>query len=168
MKEFEQRYTPVDMSPIPVPVAEFTPFPIESATDQQAPTPEPLLTVPSTEPAMNTEPTAEIKRRVELMGRAGRDPRMQETAKGIKIAKFPLGEHPEGDEGPTVWHTIVSFKERAQHVVDTVKKGDELKVIGYRSEREYKGKTIEEINAVVVKPTKGASEPTEQAVNERP
>lgn len=102
----------------------------------------------------NTEPLTEKAKRVELAGRAGRDPVLRETAKGVKIAKFPLAEHPDGQEGETVWHTIVSFKDLAKKVSETVHKGDQLKVIGYRNERNYNGRTIEEINAVVVKPPK--------------
>ncbi len=117
------------------------------ATDQQ---PEPPKA--NTETTMDTKAETERKQRIEVTGRAGREPKIQETAKGTKIAKFPLAEHPEGDEGPTKWHTIVAFKDLAQKVSDTVKKGDEVKVIGYRNEREYNGKTIQEINAVVVKP----------------
>lgn len=104
--------------------------------------------------ASNTKPETERGERVEIPGRVGRDPRLRETAKGVKIAKFPLAEHPEGDDGPTRWHTIVAFKELAQKVSETVKKGDELKVIGYRNEHEYNGKTYPEINAVVVRTPK--------------
>jgi|GEM_PF-6457026 len=102
----------------------------------------------------NTEPPTEKAPRVEVEGRAGKDPVLRETAKGVKIAKFPLAEHPNGQEGETVWHTIVSFKDLAQKVSETVHKGDQVKVIGYRNEREHNGKTVQEINAVVVKPPK--------------
>ncbi len=92
--------------------------------------------------------------RVELEGRVGRDPRVRETAKGVKIAKFPLAEHPDGQEGETVWYTIVAFKDLAQKVSETVRKGDQVKVIGYLNAHEHNDKSYPEINAVVVKPPK--------------
>lgn len=104
--------------------------------------------------AMNTKPETEKAPRVEVEGRVGRDPILRESAKGVKIAMFPLAEHPDGDENETRWHTIVAFKERAEKVIDSVHKGDRVKVIGYVNEREHNGKTIQEINAVVVKPPK--------------
>jgi hypothetical protein len=104
--------------------------------------------------ASNTKAETERGERVELSGRVGRDPRVRETAKGTLIAKFPLAEHPEGDENTTQWHTIVAFKERAAFVRDNVKKGQEVKVIGYTNDHEHDGKTYQEINAVVVKPPK--------------
>jgi len=110
----------------------------------------------STETPSNTKTESERKDRVEVTGRVGKTPELKQTAKGVAITKFPLAEHPDGKEGETVWHTIVSFKELAKNVSETVKKGDQVKVIGYRSQREYNGKTTAEINAVVVKPPKVA------------
>jgi len=122
---------------------------------------------PNTETTSNTKESSERKERIEVTGRVGRTPELKQTAKGVPITKFPLAEHPDGKEGETVWHTIVSFKTLAQKVSETVKKGDEVKVIGYRQERSYNNKTSVEINAVVVKPSKSASEPTNTSVSER-
>ncbi len=127
---------------------------IDVALHQQTPPPQPSELRTNTETASNTKAEPERKVRVELSGRVGRDPRARETTRGVLIVKFPLAEHPDGHEDETTWHTIVSFKKRAQKVIETVHKGDQVKVIGYLSERAYNGKTIKEINAVVVKPPK--------------
>lgn len=121
------------------------------------PVAEEALTEPP--PSSNTEPPTEKGNRVEIPGRVGRDPRLNETAKGTLIAKFPLAEHPEGNEGETVWHTIVAFKDLARKVSETVHKGDEVKVIGYRQEREHNGKTQTEINAVAIRHPKPPTPP---------
>jgi single-stranded DNA-binding protein len=120
----------------------------EIAADQDAPA------ISNIKTETNTESTTERQPRVEISGRVGRDPRVRETTQGTLIAKFPLAEHPEGLTGPTVWHTIVAFKERATFVRDNVRKGQEVKVIGYVNDHDHNGKTYQEINAVVVKPPK--------------
>jgi len=96
----------------------------------------------------------EKQEKVSLLGRAGRDAALRETAKGVKIAKFPLAVHGKDEAGNDVtsWHTIVSFNKLAEEVADSVKKGTELRVVGYKHERVDKDKTIEEIYAAIVKP----------------
>lgn len=95
----------------------------------------------------------EKQERVALLGRAGRDARLQQTAKGVDIARFPLAVHDEVEGAKTTtWRTVVAFNALAREVAETVKKGNEYKVIGYKHERIDKDKTIEEIYAAVVKP----------------
>ncbi len=55
-------------------------------------------------------------------------------------------------EAKTTWHQIIAFNELAKEVAETVKKGEECKVIGYKHERQDQDKTIAEIYAATVKP----------------
>jgi hypothetical protein len=104
----------------------------------------------------NTTPTPEQQTnpekgdRVVVVGRAGRDPRVAETKTGVLVAKFPLAEKAEER---TLWHNVVAFRDRAQEVSEKVKKGDEIKVVGFRHTRkDNRGKDITEIYAASVKP----------------
>ncbi len=127
-------------------------FPIEPIAADQ---PKPDESNSKTE--SNTKQEPEKAPRIEVEGRVGRDPRIRETAKGNLVAKFPIAEHPNGQDGETVWHTIVAFKQVAQNVSETVHKGDQVKVIGYVNAHEHDGKNYREINAVVIKPSKPQS-----------
>ncbi len=103
------------------------------------------------------EPEARERQRVQLAGRVGQNPRTRTTPKGTFIASFPLGVKDEADLNKTHWHQVLAFRERAQQVKDTLKKGDPVEVIGYRHEREIPrrdGSTrrVEEVYATVVKP----------------
>lgn len=154
-----------------------SPAPLATAPAQKAPLPandeiqERIAAYQPPEEFSNTKPQAITKaetkkaERVEIPGRVGRDPRTHETKTGTLIAKFPLAEHPDGDETQTIWHTIVSFRDQAAFVRDNVHKGQSLKVIGYRNEREYNGKTYEEINAVAIRLPKNPGGANEQASN---
>ena len=46
----------------------------------------------------------------------------------------------------------MAFNGLANLVAETVKKGEEYKVVGYRHERQDRGKTITEVYAATVKP----------------
>ena len=85
------------------------------------------------------------------------DPRPEDQVIGQLIASFPLGVKDEADLNRTTWHTILAFRERAQQVKDTLKKGDPVEVIGYRHEREIprrdgSTRTVHEVYATVLKP----------------
>ncbi len=89
-------------------------------------------------------------------GRLGQDPRTRTTPKGTLIASFPLGVKDEADLEKTSWHTVLAFRERAQTVHDTLKKGMPVEVIGYVHEREIprrdgSTRTVEEVYATVIK-----------------
>jgi hypothetical protein len=110
---------------------------------------------PANDPSSQTKEQREKQERVALLGRAGRDAQLKRTAKGVDIAKFPLAVHEkreDTDEDVTNWFTVVAFHALAKEISQTVKKGQEYKVIGYRHERIDKDKTIEEIYAATVKP----------------
>ena len=115
------------------------------------------------DPSSNTKEETERKERVEITGRVGRDPRLTKTKGGTDVAKFSLAEHPNGNEGETVWHTIVSFKERAIKAAEEIKKGQTLTVIGYPNEYEYNGQPRREINAIVFRSPKSPQAPAEPA-----
>ncbi|MFJ9868074.1 single-stranded DNA-binding protein [Streptomyces sp. NPDC101165] len=101
---------------------------------------------------------AEDAQRVKLVGRLGRTPTFRTTAAGKLIGKFPLAVHLEN--GETEWHDILAFGDRAAAIQKRVEaeelgKGNEVEVVGYRHEREYKArngemKTAREINSVAV------------------
>ncbi|MEU9573729.1 single-stranded DNA-binding protein [Streptomyces massasporeus] len=112
--------------------------------------------------ARKESPAAEAKdadaERVKLVGRLGRTPTFRTTAAGKLIGKFPLAVHLE--TGETEWHDILAFGDRAATLqkrvqADELTKGNEVEVVGYRHEREYKArngemKTAREINSVAV------------------
>ena len=128
-----------------------------------APVPE-LGVVPSPETTVPPEPSASTgdtpeepgRERVTLTGRLGQDPRIRTTRKGTLVAQFPLGVKDEADFNKTTWHTVVAFRQRAEQVRDTLKKGDAVEVIGYRHERQVphrdgSTRTVQEVYATVIK-----------------
>jgi hypothetical protein len=130
--------------------------PFEPIEKTQA-TPEAPVETPQIEQPVssNTKEETEKQPRINVVGRAGRDPRVNKTKSGVLIAKFPLAEHVKDDEGNenTNWHNVVAFRERAQAVSETVKKGETYRVVGYVHEKEKPdGKIEREIVAVSVKP----------------
>lgn len=118
---------------------------IEEARVEEGPS------APDTEKAVTEDKEKQPKVTVE--GRAGRDASLRETKNGKKIAKFPLAQHEAGEDGKdaTTWHTIVAFNSLAETVGETVKKGQQYKVVGFLHERVEEDKTIREIYAVNVK-----------------
>jgi hypothetical protein len=123
-----------------------------------APWEQPQPATTGTESTTNTNKETKKGVRVELFGRAGRDPRVRTTGGGTLIAKFPLAVHetPEGDtdEEITNWFTVVAFRAMAERVQQLVKMGEQYHVVGYKQNREYRGRTFEEVNAVVVRTPK--------------
>ena len=106
--------------------------------------------------SQNTEIQSD-KERMHLAGRLGTEVRFRTTRNNKTVASFALAiKH---DDGSTQWHDVLVFNERAEKLRagQTPQKGQFCEVVGYRHEREVKGKggtkrTIEEIYAVVVKP----------------
>ncbi len=104
------------------------------------------------------DPEQREQPRVDLRGRVGRDPFVRRTPRGTLLARFPLAVQEEGQEQPT-WHQILSFGARATRVQESVTKGQKVTVVGYPHQREIRQKDgsvriVEEIYAVVVKPSK--------------
>jgi hypothetical protein len=121
-----------------------------NAPEFPAPTPQPHDRSSQTEE--NSQP------RIVLVGRAGRDPHVATTRGGTIIAKFPLGVH---EEDETLWHTVVAFNGLASEVADTVKRGEEYKVVGYQHERDDHGRPVKEIYAATIRPPTRKQQPKE-------
>ncbi len=94
--------------------------------------------------------------RLTLLSRLGQDPTIRTTRNGVLVARFPLGVRDEADPTKTTWHQVLAFRQRAEQVRDTLKKGNAVEVIGYRHTREVPGRkgprTVQEIYATVLKP----------------
>ena len=79
--------------------------------------------------------------KVILVGRAGKDPELRETAKGEPVANISLATNSGyGDNEKTDWHRVTFFGNLANTVNDYVKKGQELYVEGRISYSKYTGK----------------------------
>lgn len=108
------------------------------------------------EPSQESKPSKaqEAKERLALLGRVGATPSFRTTPKGTLVARFPLAVHEA--ENKTTWHTILAFGERAEKLKESLEKGNQVEVIGYRHTREARTKdgrtkTVEEIYGVVFK-----------------
>ena len=95
--------------------------------------------------------------RIRLAGRLGTNVRFRTTRSGKTIASFALAIRE--DDGSTRWQDVLLFNERAEKLRSgqAPQKGQYCEVVGYRHEKEVKGKdgkvrTVEEIYAVAVKP----------------
>ncbi len=84
--------------------------------------------------------------RATLLGNAGRDPEIRETASGGKIATFTLAttERFRSKDGETAeateWHRVAAFGGAAETVEKRVRKGDPVLVEGRVVTRSYKNK----------------------------
>ena len=132
-----------------------TAAPTESPPPATAPVapPEPALPTAPAPANQETGPQPE-KRRVVLTDRVGAAPAFRTTPKGQTIAQFPLGVHPDSET--TEWHTILAFGERAEQLRGTLRKGEQVEVIGYVHTRTIRGKdgksrTVEEVYASAVR-----------------
>ena len=135
----------------PAPVTGEHAEPVDDSARRRVPV---ELPTPTGEAAAATQ-TRE-QERLTLAGRLGQDPRIRTTAKGTLVAQFPLGVKQDPDLDKTTWHTVVAFRQRAEQVRDTLKKGDAVEVIGYRHERQVPRRdgttrTVEEVWATVIK-----------------
>lgn len=73
--------------------------------------------------------------KVILVGNAGRDPDVQTTASGVKVAHLSLATsrripRENGYEDRTEWHRLTLWDRLAQLAADYVRKGDRLYVEG--------------------------------------
>jgi single-strand DNA-binding protein len=80
---------------------------------------------------------------VALSGRLGADPRLGHDREGKPVASFSLAHTPrirEGDQwvdGETVWFQVSAWGEQAEHVKNSLHKGDEVTVLGKQTDREF-------------------------------
>ena len=73
--------------------------------------------------------------RVTLIGNVGRDPDIQQTQNGTKVAHLSLATNrwmPDGEEGKerTDWHRLTCWNRLAQFVEDHVSTGDRIYIEG--------------------------------------
>jgi len=73
--------------------------------------------------------------RVTLIGNVGRDPDIQQTKNGTKVAHFSLATHrrpPAGsdEEERTDWHRLTLWNRLAQFAEDYVRTGDRIYIEG--------------------------------------
>lgn len=88
---------------------------------------------PQPQPAPQEQtPAREKDERVELTGRVGTPPTFKTTESGWDVLSFRLAVHPE--EGKTEWHSVVAFKDTATRLRDSLQKGEEVRVIGFKGE----------------------------------
>jgi hypothetical protein len=86
---------------------------------------------PNVEPGASRPQANEKDERVDLHGRVGKAPIFRTTSGGTDILQFPLAVH-VGEE--TKWETVLLFNERARKLRDSLDKGQQVQVIGYRGE----------------------------------
>ena len=83
--------------------------------------------------------------KVTLIGRLGQDPEIRHLENGVAVARFSLAtnEYYKDKEGnlqeTTEWHNVVIWREQAERVEKTLKKGMLCYVEGKISYRKYTG-----------------------------
>lgn len=78
---------------------------------------------------------------ITISGNVGRDPELKYSASGTAVVKFSVADTTGKDDNKkTVWHDVVVFKEQAEHVAASVKKGSRVIVTGRLDKNEYTGK----------------------------
>ena len=78
---------------------------------------------------------------ITVTGNVGRDPELRFSNGGMAILKFSIGDTSGKDEKKkTSWHDIVVFGDQAQNVVEHVKKGSRVMIMGRLSAETYEKK----------------------------
>ena len=78
---------------------------------------------------------------ITISGNVGRDPELKYSANGTAVVKFSVADTTGKDDNKkTIWHDVVVFKEQAEHVAASVKKGSRVIVTGRLDKSEYTGK----------------------------
>lgn len=78
---------------------------------------------------------------ITISGNVGRDPELKYSASGTAVVKFSVADTTGKDDNKkTVWHDVVVFKEQAEHVAASVKKGSRVIVSGRLDKSDYTGK----------------------------
>lgn len=85
-----------------------------------------------------------------IAGNVGRDPELRFSQSGMAICNFSVAvTHKRGDDESTSWVDVVCFKEHAENVAESVKKGTRVIVTGRLQVREFEkrdgtpGKAVE-------------------------
>lgn len=78
---------------------------------------------------------------ITVSGNVGRDPELKYSASGTAVVKFSVADTTGKDDNKkTVWHDVVVFKEQAENVAASIKKGSRVIVTGRLDKSEYIGK----------------------------
>lgn len=84
-----------------------------------------------------------------VSGNCGKDPEVRTTQNGIKVATYSIGSYranPKDKDKPlTDWYNIVAWGDQADLVMNNLKKGTKVLVIGRFQTRNYQdkdGKTV--------------------------
>jgi single-strand DNA-binding protein len=81
--------------------------------------------------------------RVSFSGRLGDDPDLRYTPEGKAVTNFSVAYTPrvqQGEDwvdGQTVWYRVAAWNAMAEHVAESLKKGDLVLVLGKQTDREY-------------------------------
>jgi single-strand DNA-binding protein len=113
---------------------------------------------------------------ITVKGNVGSDPEIKFVKNNLPLVTFSVAYTPrtkQGEQwidGETMWFRVTQFGEKAEHLMDSIKKGDQVLVKGSMKQSTYQAKdgsekTSLEINAtdigIVPKPSKGVSRPAE-------
>ena len=75
---------------------------------------------------------------ITVIGNVGRDPELRIAPSGMQVVKFSVADTiGKDDDKKTTWHDIVVFGDQAENVVESVKKGSRVIVIGRISKDTY-------------------------------
>lgn len=80
---------------------------------------------------------------ITVCGNLARDPDVKFTPNGVAVAQFTVASNErvrDGDgwkDGPTSWVRCVAWRDLAEHVADSLNKGDRVVVRGVLRQREY-------------------------------
>jgi len=94
--------------------------------------------------------------KVELIGYAGTDIKVNEFKKGSKMAHFSLGTHSSFKNkagewvNTTVWHRIVLWNENAEKAEKAVRRGKPISITGKLNYRSYETQTGEKRHLVEI------------------
>lgn len=78
---------------------------------------------------------------ITVSGNVGRDPELKYSASGTAVVKFSVADTTGKDDNKkTVWHDVVVFKEQAENVAASVRKGSRVIVTGRLDKSDYIGK----------------------------
>jgi single-strand DNA-binding protein len=103
---------------------------------------------------------------IKVKGRVGNDPELKfVTQEQLPLVTFSLAYTPrtkkgnEWVEGETMWFRIAQFGKKAEAIVDAVKKGDEVLVIGALRQSNYQAKDGSDKSALEINATEIAVVP---------
>lgn len=83
-----------------------------------------------------------------IVGHVGKNPEMQHTATGKRVAKFTVATNFKDHNGKvdTTWHHVNAWEQQADEAMQ-LKKGQVVCVVGKESSREYNGKNFTDLSA---------------------